>query len=285
MHGVHDAATDEAAVREMWRRWPRANLGIATGQVSGFDVLDVDPRHDGDETLAELVREWGPLPDTVEQITGGGGRHILFAYSGRNLGSAIGPGLDIRSDGDLIVAPPSLHASGRHYEWEAASLPDEVQIASWPTWLLNLAAPKATMHASPRLRVGTSQGRPIPEGRWERVLAGCKRLRELADIQKRQGVTYAEWLAVIALARLGGTDGRLWALDFTSDYAKGSTVDDLTKAYAWLSGNLTGVSTCATLGCHPGKCGFRRHEDEAGQPIEPSPLRHAWGRTLTVEVA
>src|SRR2546427_13223225 len=52
-HGVQDASTDEATIRQWWCRWPGANIGIRTGAVSGLVVLDVDPRHGGDASLEQ----------------------------------------------------------------------------------------------------------------------------------------------------------------------------------------------------------------------------------------
>jgi hypothetical protein len=56
------------------------NIGIATGAASGIVVLDVDPRHGGDDTLAGLEEQHGSLPRTWRFLTGGGGEHILFQH-------------------------------------------------------------------------------------------------------------------------------------------------------------------------------------------------------------
>jgi hypothetical protein len=138
-HGLHDATTDEAIIREWWARWPDAGVAIRTGSVSGLIVLDVDPKAGGDENLARLEAAHGPLPETPEAITGGGGRHLLFAHPGTPVGNsagALGPGLDVRGDGGYIVAPPSRHASGRCYEWDLLRHPDDVPLAPAPAWLL-----------------------------------------------------------------------------------------------------------------------------------------------------
>ena len=95
--GVHDATTDVDKIKKWWTRWPNANIGVACGEASGFWTLDVDPRHGGDETLGELEKLHGTLPATVEQFTGGGGRHILFKFNGdaiRNRVGSLGAGLD-----------------------------------------------------------------------------------------------------------------------------------------------------------------------------------------------
>ena len=125
-HGIHDASIDPAQLQDWWQRWPRANLGLATGII--FDALDVD----GPAGLAALrqlartvdLRLPGPLV-----ATGGGGWHHWFTPTG--LGNRPPRGLahvDWRGIGGCVLAPPSQHASGRHYTWlvglDQATLPD-----------------------------------------------------------------------------------------------------------------------------------------------------------------
>jgi len=135
--GYLDATTDEEQVRSWWTRWSLANIGIPTGR--RFDVLDVDPDHGGNETLAALVAVHGQLPATRESHTGGGGRHFLFRPDARVRCSAgrLGPGLDVRGTGGYIVAPPSVHPNGRLYRWRA----QDVALAPWPAWLLDRILP------------------------------------------------------------------------------------------------------------------------------------------------
>src|SRR4051794_15931261 len=73
-NGFKDATSDARAVTSF--DWRGANVGIASG--SGLAVIDIDPRHGGDESLAALEAKHGPLPSTIEVITGGGGRHLYF---------------------------------------------------------------------------------------------------------------------------------------------------------------------------------------------------------------
>lgn len=138
-NGFKEATTNSSAIKRWWKRWPDANVGIVTGETSGLMILDVDPRSDGDDSLFELEQQHGKLPDTVEALTGGGGRHILFAYPKEPVKSKVGiaPGLDVKAVGGYIVAPPSLHASGKPYEWEVNSHPDDVALASCPKWLID----------------------------------------------------------------------------------------------------------------------------------------------------
>src|SRR3990172_8545079 len=112
-------------IRAWWKENPEYNVGIVTGGRSGIIVLDVDPEHGGEESLLALVADLGQLSTTPESLTGGGGRHLLFAHPGveiTNSAGRLGPGLDIRGDGGYIVAPPSIHPdTGRTYEWEVTS--------------------------------------------------------------------------------------------------------------------------------------------------------------------
>jgi hypothetical protein len=125
-HGVKDATTDPDRIGRWWRRWPQANLGLATGIV--FDALDID----GPAGLAALrqlqeasdLRFPGPLV-----ATGGGGWHYWFTPTG--LGNRPPRGLahvDWRGRGGCVMAPPSRHISGRSYRWlvrvDRAPLPE-----------------------------------------------------------------------------------------------------------------------------------------------------------------
>jgi hypothetical protein len=92
------------------------NVGIATGR--SLLALDVDPRNGGRESLKELRRI--ALPFTAHARTGSGGDHYLFRYDPefRVMNKILMPGIDIKGDGGMIVAEPSIHPdSGREYTW------------------------------------------------------------------------------------------------------------------------------------------------------------------------
>lgn len=132
--GVHDATTDEATIERWWTEADIANVGIATG--NGLLVLDIDAKHSGLESLAQLEGEHGSLPATPTVSTGGGGRHYYFQLpNGMTVGNRAGlaDGIDIRGDNGYVVAPPSLHASGSRYQW---TIPPDVPLAEPPPWLL-----------------------------------------------------------------------------------------------------------------------------------------------------
>ncbi|MFZ5538605.1 MAG: bifunctional DNA primase/polymerase [Pseudomonadota bacterium] len=132
---------DAAEIAAWFARWPDANVGIVTGRVSGIVVVDVDAQHGGLDSLRELQRAHGALPLTVEAITGGGGRHLYFALADLPLHNRVGirPGIDLRGEGGCVVAPPSVHPSGRRYAWVDARAPDALAPAPLPAWFVALA--------------------------------------------------------------------------------------------------------------------------------------------------
>ena len=165
------ATTDPDTIKQWYRQWPDANWGLVTGARSKFVVLDVDKKSGGHVTLERLEDQHGKLPDTVEQHTGGGGRHLLFHYPAnghaiRNSAGAVGPGLDVRGDGGYIVVAPSVHESGGVYTWEASSDPEDTPLADMPAWLSALLQGASQ---SPTPTVVDENG-GIPEGKREQAL-------------------------------------------------------------------------------------------------------------------
>jgi len=173
-----EGSTDVERIKHWWGASSDFGIGIVTGAESGLVVLDVDEHGHvrGSDTLADLEATYERLPDTLEVLTGGGGRHLYFAHPGHEVrndaGRRLGPGLDVRGDGGQVIAPPSMHASGQRYEFELSSgWPDRVLVAPLPGWLDELLsssqAPAPTREvasnaatgpviAGPRTRAGTS---------------------------------------------------------------------------------------------------------------------------------
>jgi len=78
-------------------------------------VLDCDPRNGGPAHRSDLIQQFGSLPDTAEAITGGGGRHIFFRYAGGPVSKTLAAGIDLKGEGGYVVAPPSIHPTGKRY--------------------------------------------------------------------------------------------------------------------------------------------------------------------------
>lgn len=149
---------DAATIQAWWRWWSKAGVGIKTGAVSGIFVLDVDPRHGGDRSLRALEAEHGALPVTLRALTGGDGEHIYLAHPGGEIrndaGSKLGEGLDVRGDGGQVVAPPTLHASGKRYRW--VNWPGH--LAQAPDWLVDALRPPPPVPRVPVVLVGRGRG-------------------------------------------------------------------------------------------------------------------------------
>ena len=115
-NGFRDATTDRPQIKEWWSESPEANIGIATGAVSGIFVVDIDGKA-GKRTLHDLESRYGELPPTVTVKTGRG-RHFYFRLNGgqiRNSAGRLGKGIDVRGDGGYVVGAGSVHRSGVKY--------------------------------------------------------------------------------------------------------------------------------------------------------------------------
>jgi len=111
-NGLKNATTDRGTV-DQWFGDGKLNIGIRTGKESGLVVVDIDPRHGGDESIKGFE-----VPDTLTVNTGGGGKHHYFKHPGfkvPNSEGKIADGIDVRGDGGYVLAPPSNHLSGGNY--------------------------------------------------------------------------------------------------------------------------------------------------------------------------
>lgn len=117
-HGHLAATCDPDRLRQMARYAPYGLVAIRTGAASGLVVIDVDPRHGGDESLLGLISA-GLLPPTARVVTGANGQHLYYRHPGQHIPSRPlpgWPGIDIKGDGGYVVAPPSVHPrTGRPY--------------------------------------------------------------------------------------------------------------------------------------------------------------------------
>jgi len=160
-NGVLDATTDEAQIKEWWSANPIANIGIATG-ASSLAVIDID----GPEGEKSLTAYAGTLPATVTAFTPGGGRHVIFRYSGSVLAPGVnilGKGIDLRVANSYIVAPPSIHPNGGVYRWDKDSHPARVELANLPAELIATLRHLGTPERGMTDHVSTMQGASDPD--------------------------------------------------------------------------------------------------------------------------
>jgi hypothetical protein len=178
-HGHKDATTDPARIEDWWAKTPAANVAIATGDIV---VIDIDGAV-GESSLAVLTKQYGPFPETLQSSTGKG-RHFFFASTGSTIrndtGRKLGAGIDVRGLGGYAVVPPSVHESGKKYEWVCDYPPAEL-----PSWLQ-----KKLSGTTPQAAKNNDNGHPhIPVGQRN------SRLASVAGSMRKCGLSPAAILA------------------------------------------------------------------------------------------
>jgi len=115
-----DRKATKEEITEWWKKYPKANIAIVTGKISGFCVVDHDrykPEYSEEESLVYF-----PDHTTTPMSTSPrGGLHMYYLWPNEHIsGSSNAGGLkavDFRCDGNYIVAPPSANGSGGKYAW------------------------------------------------------------------------------------------------------------------------------------------------------------------------
>lgn len=145
-HGRNDATDVLETVRGWWTKEPEANIGLATGKESGVVVIDLDGEAAEMAYGVLLTTHGNPgshaAPDGAVVRTGSGW-HLYLAPGEadiRNSASRVASGIDVRGDGGYVVAPPSVHPSGRVYVWRDEVPPDGLPVLS-DAWAGLLAPP------------------------------------------------------------------------------------------------------------------------------------------------
>lgn len=155
------ATSDPETIRGYWQEFPAALLGITTGADSGFFVIDADTPEghdkDGVGTLRGWIEDHGPLPDTIEATTPSGGWHVYFRWPDdleiRNSQSDLAPGIDVRGEGGMVLAPPTIKpGTGKAYRWK--SPPGLFNLADCPDWLLDRIRAAQALKLSERAMSG-----------------------------------------------------------------------------------------------------------------------------------
>ena len=166
IRGQDDATTNPEAIKSWWRKVPDANIAVHLAP-SNLVAIDIDPRNGGLETIEALENEHGKIESDVLQLTGGGGEHRVFYLSADNhlqLPGKLGPGVDVKRNGYIIVEP-SNHKSGGTYAWEGMSDPLEGIIPSpLPDWIRDKG------HTAQSNAVYDNVFTPIPENLKQDIL-------------------------------------------------------------------------------------------------------------------
>ena len=217
-NGVHGATCDPETARRWWGSNPHCGIGIAL-LPSKLVAVDIDPRNGGLDTMADLEAQHGPLVSDVLAFTGGGGEHRVFSATlVANLPGTLGPGVDLKADG-YIVVEPSMHPSGKRYGWELSSDPLNGAVPSaLPGWIRDLGKPVAASVASAGPEFVT------PEQQAELASA----------LQALSADDYHRWVQV-GMA-LHGTHDHAWAYQAWDAWSQASSkYDPLAMGKKWAS--------------------------------------------------
>lgn len=140
---TNDYSNDEEKLKE-WFEQSDYNIGIVTGKASNILVIDIDVSTDVDGRRSIAIKEAEMetfLPPTVTARTPSGGLHFFYRYPS-NIERVTGKvglldGVDIRADGNQVVAYPSTTEKGQ-YKW--INSPSDMSFASLPSnWIRFIA--------------------------------------------------------------------------------------------------------------------------------------------------
>ena len=210
---------DAATVKEDWQRWPQAGIGLPTGHVSGFWVVEADTPQghnvDGIAAMAALEAEHGALPPTLQAISPSGSIHWYFGWPAsftdeiRNSTSTVAPGLDVRGQGGMVVAPPTVRR-GRAYAW----LNDNA-IVDAPRWLVDAAVAASSRQRQRRDNSGDAE--------VNSSVADIERIVAALDVIPNETPSWQEWcrMGMAVYRATGGSEAGFDAFDTWSQKWRG----------------------------------------------------------------
>ena len=115
------ACSEPRQIERLFAPYPTAGIGVPTGPINGITVIDIDVKNgvDGFKTIDRLgLQLWTGMVAT----TPSGGSHFYFrtnqeVYKSTVGEKGIGLGVDVRSIGGFVVAPPTISDRGQ-YVWQ-----------------------------------------------------------------------------------------------------------------------------------------------------------------------
>jgi hypothetical protein len=168
-NGFHDATTAPDQINDWWRHNPDFNIGLCPWSDIAVIDEDVSGQKTGDDSVARLIGELGPLPPTWQAETATGGRHIWLCVgddiSHRGAHKSIAPFVDIKIGAKgYVCAPPSRTPVGA-YRWldpDRIGLPSIHLPAEAPeAWRERILKPLPRQHTGPPRPPAASGENPL----------------------------------------------------------------------------------------------------------------------------
>ena len=188
--------SDEANHHKELPNMKKYNVGVLTGQVNNLLVLDIDVKDDGLEAWKEYFNEFGE-PKTLKVSTPSGGYHYYFKYaSNKQLNNKTkyrGVGIDIRSNGGYVVAPPSKINDVEY------KIVDGNDIIEMPTelikWLLNSPSKQT---ATPRT---VTQKYDVKPSQYQYLITDDEIMELLSKLSDKYLNNYSDWLLITTILK------------------------------------------------------------------------------------
>lgn len=184
------ATINPATIVRWWRARPY-NIGVACGAASNLLVVDDDGNQDG------VLDGLPPTPSIAAKR----GVKLLFRHIDgvKNWVGRLGDHIDIRTNGGLVVMPPSIHPEGVRYRWLVEGDPVDA-----PQWLVERLRDLAKPRNSERALAAASlpaPGRFLGRGYGQAALWGEV---DAVAVQTQPGRNARLNIAAFNLGRLAG---------------------------------------------------------------------------------
>jgi P4 family phage/plasmid primase-like protien len=199
------ATKEEAEIRTNYRQWPGAGIGIPTGPTNGIFVIEADtPKGhggaNGNVSLEAMQAVYGePFSPTLMARSPSGSMHYYFKWPDgmtvKNSVSIIGPAVDVRGEGGMVIAPPSRKPSGV-YEWVNWG----TGVADAPAWLLRLVAAPKAVELPISVQAAALIRKPVP-------ITGSLEAKRMAGWLT---AAFNDEVAMVAGTAKGGRNGQLF---------------------------------------------------------------------------
>jgi hypothetical protein len=210
---------DEATITKWWLQWPDDLICLDCGK-SEIGVIDVDTLEghgvDGEGALLDAQMENDFLPDTLQAETPSKGKHLFFRDPGsllKSTASKIGPGIDTRGRGGMVVLAPSVVKGKGAYRWlnkfKVRDLP------TIPQWILDKCGEPNNLG-------------PAPDAEFEPVYTDVEFAERLNLLDVNDFREHDKWLSLLLACTHSSTvlDGKQAFMDWTTGNGEGEYAGD-----------------------------------------------------------